>query len=155
MGKRLFVAMLLTALIAGVGTVGAFDAASGADPFAGRWRVAEVRAAGVHTMESFQEAEALIGSTLSVAARAIRLPDGTFCARRAAEKIILRDDMQTFGSAGGSWRRIGLEASAERQYHVLQSELDCPRSFNRLLAQPRQGVFLIGYNEVYILLAKL
>ena len=74
----------------------------------GLWKLTELRTAGAYSGGDERRARKLIGSKISILNSHGSFPDGTNCNLVSAQQVALKDDMMTFGSAGGSWAKLGL-----------------------------------------------
>ncbi|NBZ89285.1 hypothetical protein [Stagnihabitans tardus] len=96
---------------------------AGALDLDGTWHVAEVLAPGVSVGESDLSIR-LQGKEVTLSGARLQLPGGLFCDMAPAQPVNLRDDAESFGSAGGSWASVGLVAG-QGVYAVEMSALDC------------------------------
>ncbi|WP_293950194.1 hypothetical protein [Sneathiella sp.] len=153
--KLLIVAILLALLF---GAKGLWDALqqepSAKDDLSGEWILSEMRAAGIYG-ESIETAQALVGREVIIRNGVLSSEFAPDCNIPPLKPVILKDDMETFGSSGGSWSELGLQPGNDRrEYAVLMTELDCEAPFTKVVAQPLSGIYLLGHHEIYLLLTR-
>lgn len=150
MRRRFTAAALVLAAVAaapGRADEGAASAPAWAD---GVYEAKEVVAAGVYSGGEWDEAQAFVGHFLTIHGGHVVLPTATLCHVVSAEDRTLRNDRESFGSAGGSWSEVGLAHTAEGHYDVVEITLDCDGPFHTILLQPASDVYLLGYWSVYL-----
>ena len=126
----------------------------------GSWELVEVRAAGIHSGGAWDEAEALLGSKIRINGPNVYFPNGNKCRLSTPEQKSLKDDMESFGSGGGSHGDLGLIKSSNHIYEVIWIELggtapDCDEKFKGITAQPDYGRYLLGVWEVSLAMKKI
>lgn len=120
----------------------------------GEWELAEIRTAGIYG-GSLETAQALVGRTVSIHDEVLISETGADCPMPPLASVTLRDDMETFGTSGGSWSELGLAPTGEgRTYPVLAADLECDGPFTSIIVQPERDLYLLGHNEIYLLLRR-
>ena len=144
----------MKALRKGLAGIVFFIAAGGAaqaDPagtgleMSGVYAITDFAAAGVYSGEEEAEARAFIGQFLTIHGDHVALPTGELCHIESRQARVLRNDRESFGSAGGSWSEIGLQRAPEGGYPVTEAQFDCGGPFFGLIAQPETGRYLLSY----------
>jgi len=120
----------------------------------GIYELKEVTAAGVYSVEEEAKAQEFVGHFLTIHGSHVVLPDSTLCHIASSEQVMLRDDFQTFGSAGGSWSEVGLIKTADDGYHVTEIRFDCDGPFSGMLIQESSNTTLLAYWAVYLILGQ-
>lgn len=120
----------------------------------GVYELKEVTAAGVYSAGEMAEAEAFLGHFLTVHGEHVVLPDNVLCHIASTEAVMLKDDLESFGSAGGSWSEIGLTRTSETGYEVTVISFDCDGPFGQLLVQPASETVLLSYWAVFLILGR-
>jgi len=121
----------------------------------GLWKLKEFRTAGAYSGRAKQEAENLLGKEIMIHDTRLSMPGKIKCHLVNPEQITLKDDMETFGSAGGSWRQIGLSKAEDGTYRVVNIELECDQEFlGGIVIQPEQDLHLFEVMGVHLLMQK-
>ncbi|MEQ8708611.1 MAG: hypothetical protein RIC36_06435 [Rhodospirillales bacterium] len=127
---------------------------SGSDTLSGIYEVKDFAAAGVYSSGEEQEAREFTGYFLTVHGDHVVLPDSVLCHISSSVRRILRNDRDSFGSAGGSWSETGLQKTPESGYAVTEIGFDCDGPFSGMIIQPESGTYLLKYWSVYLVLGR-
>jgi hypothetical protein len=119
MPKRIFyfIASLLPALAT----------SAGADHlrFEGDWVAGQPVSAGISSENGWEGAEAIEGRAVSITGHQLALPNGVTCLIGAMSINTWHNDMEHFGSGGGTWSDIGLSPVGGDNYPIILHALDC------------------------------
>lgn len=124
-------------------------------PLDGEWELTEMRTAGIYG-GSLETARALVGQSITIQKHVITSKAERYCPLVPLAPVTLRDDMETFGTSGGSWSELGLKPVGDgRSYEVLQADAKCDfGTFTKAIFEPASGLILLAHNEIYLLLTR-
>jgi len=111
----------------------------------GVYELKEITAAGIYSSGEDAEAQAFLGHFLTIHGDHVVLTTAELCHINAMERQTLKNDRETFGTAGGSWSNVGLQKTSDDEYDVTVLSFDCSGPFSTMIAQPESGTYLLSY----------
>ncbi|MDF1750501.1 MAG: hypothetical protein P1V34_16680 [Alphaproteobacteria bacterium] len=120
----------------------------------GVYELKEVTAAGVYSSGEEAEAQDFVGHFLTIHGDHVVLPTAELCHINSMERRTLKNDRDSFGTAGGSWSEVGLKKTSDYGYDVTELSFDCSGPFSTMIAQPESGTYLLSYWGVYHILGR-
>jgi len=120
----------------------------------GVYELKDVTAAGIYSEEEANQAQEFLGHFLTIHGEHVVLPTSELCHVASKEKRTLKDDRESFGTAGGSWSEIGLQKTSKQGYGVTEIRFDCDGPFHGMLLQPETDTYVLQYWSVYIVVGR-
>ena len=127
------------------------------DSLAGQWKVTEfLGAGGIYSGGAEKDALKAIGKVVTINTKKVQLYDGQTCTITSKRQEEL--DNSGFGSAGGSWARLGLKPIPSKDGHYLVNKfnLQCENLDTRVIMTANNGALvLLNVWETWVKLAEL
>ncbi|NMM46145.1 hypothetical protein HH303_16755 [Rhodospirillaceae bacterium KN72] len=120
----------------------------------GIYELKDFAAAGIYSSGEEDEARDFIGYFLTVHGDHIVLPTSELCHVASVRHETLKDDWESFGTAGGSWSEVGLIETSAAGYDVTLVDFDCDGPFGGMIVQPESQTYLLKYWAVYLMIGR-
>ena len=120
----------------------------------GVWKLTHFRASGVWSKGAEKTAASFLGKHVTIDNLDVTLPDGTKCRIVSAGKTLLSDGVESFGSAAGSWRRMGFTPRPDGLYEAEEIRFNCDGMFWGITMQPEHDLHLLKVWEVFLVMKK-
>jgi len=131
----------------------------------GYWNLTKLQVAGAFSGGDEERANQIIGKKIFIHELEINLPDDNKCRILSSSQIVLKDERHSgsaethwkgFGSAGGSWKELGLSETSKGNYKVISIRFAEGGDYCwGLTIQEDQHIYLFEVGGVYVEMKKL